>query len=185
MEPLPILPEPPPGLRFHPGHTWVDPGEETATAGIDGFAARLLPRATAVELPAEGRRLRQGEIVLCIRAGDRTARFLAPVGGRVVAVNRRLEREPELVLVDPYGAGWIVKLRPQRLAADLRNLLGGTLALRWLEAAAEDLRVRAAGLAGSVLQRAGGGAAGFLACLPATLWEEVVAETLHSAPEAA
>ena len=173
--------ETPAGLLFHLGHTWAHPLHGEAVVGIDSFAARLLPCATAVKLLCGGRLLHQGDFCFEVQAGDRRARFLVPLGGKLLAWNERLLEEPDLIRQDPYGAGWVLRLRPRRLEADQRNLLAGKLALRWLEAAFEDLRVQASGLAGSVIQRAEDGAAGFLACLPSDNWEELAAELLHSA----
>lgn len=173
--------EAPPGLLFHLGHTWVLPGNEEAVVGIDSFAARLLPCATAVKLVCGGRLLHQGDFGFEVLAGDRRARFLVPLGGKLLCFNERLQGRPDLLREDPYGAGWVLRLRPRRLEADQRNLLGGKLAQRWLEAASEDLRVRASSLAGSVIQRAEDGAVGFLACLPPGNWEKLAAELLHSA----
>ncbi len=173
------LAEPPAGLAFHPGHTWVGGGPEGAVAGVDGFGARLLPRATALKLPPVGRLLDQGDPAFEVLSGDRRAVFLAPVAGRVVGRNAELAARPGLLLEDPYGAGWVLRLRPRHWARDRRNLLLGQVAFRWLEASVEDLRVRIAGLSGSVIQPAEG--VGFLACLPAANWEALAAELLHSA----
>ncbi len=178
---LPRMADPPDGLVFHLGHTWAQRGRQEAAVGIDGFAARLLPPATAVELPRPGRLLHQGDPAFRVTAGDRSARFLCPVTGRVAAVNESLLAEPDQLRQEPYGRGWVLRIRAEHLVADQVNLLSGQLAERWLEASLEDLRMRVAGLAGSVIQPSGEGGASFLACLPPRNWEELASELLHSA----
>ncbi len=182
MTTAPPLPEAPPGLWFHVGHTWAACVDHEVVVGVDGFAVRLLPCATAVKLPRPGRLLIQGAPRIEVAAGDRKTRIVVPVGGRVLERNEAVRRRPELLREDPYGAGWILRIRPGAWREDRRNLLSGQIAARWLEASAEDLRIRIAGLAGSVIQPARGAASGFLASLPAEPWQELAGELLHSAP---
>jgi len=65
--------------------------------------------------------------------------MLSPVDGEVVAVNQEVLRSPGILSRDPYGAGWLLKVKSDRLAADTRNLLSGKLARDWMETSLENL----------------------------------------------
>ncbi len=136
--------EVPDGLRFHPGHTWVRAENGQATVGLDDFAQKLVGRLTAVELPQVGASLLQGDPVLRLRAqGMEPVELLAPLDGEVLAVNPRLAEEPTRANDDPYGEGWLFKLRPWRMASNARQLLAGPLARKWMEGVSEALARRA------------------------------------------
>jgi glycine cleavage system H protein len=107
------------GVAYHlaayhaPNHTWLLPrGSGDLAIGIDDLARRLLPSATAIELPRPGTEIRRGDPVAVIRAGKRAIQIGAPVDGTVVAVNARVRRNPALVKDEAYGAGWLYTLAP-------------------------------------------------------------------------
>ncbi len=94
-----------------PNHTWLSPRRDgTLTVGVDEIAQRILPSATAVELPRRGMRVHRGDPIVVIRAGRRAVRIGSPVDGTVAAVNRRLRREPQLLKDEPYGRGWLYRI---------------------------------------------------------------------------
>ena len=147
------MPEP---LHYHRGHVWARVlGPDTAVVGIDDFARRLLGRAEGVELPSVGSLLRQGATGARVDVAERYAEVVSPVDGEVLAVNAELAREPSLVSDDPYGRGWLYRIRSTNLAANLRNLLNGSLAKRWMEDSREQLDRRLMALSGSVLADGG------------------------------
>jgi len=185
--PAPSAPEPvwvagyqlPESLHYHRGHTWarvVDP--DTVEVGLDDFARRLIGSAADVRLPSAGTWLRQGEAAFGVDSQGRGASLVAPVEGEVVEVNRDLLREPGLATDDPYGRGWVLKLRPASLALALRNLMSGSLARRWMEDAREGLDLRLMALSGSVLQDGGEPVADFARHLTAEEWKRLVGEFL-------
>jgi glycine cleavage system H lipoate-binding protein len=103
-----------PETHFAPGHTWVAPRRRgTVMVGVDEVAERILPSATALELPARGMEVHKGDPIAVIRAGRRAIRVGAPVDGTVVAVNQRARRNPGLVKEDPYGRGWLFAIAPR------------------------------------------------------------------------
>ena len=108
----------------------------------------------------------------------RAAELVSPVDGEVVDVNPDLGGQPELATDDPYGRGWLLKVRAPKLAANLRNLLSGRLARRWMEDSREELELRLMALSGSVLQDGGEPAADFADHLPTADWERLVDEFL-------
>ena len=98
-------------LRYTDDHEWLrDEGDE-ATVGITAYAADQLGDIVFVELPAVGRVLKARESFGVIESVKAVSDLYSPVGGEVTAVNGELAGRPELVNVEPYGAGWMVKLR--------------------------------------------------------------------------
>ena len=102
-----------PGVYYSPGHAWLQwQGTNRLRVGLDDLAQHLLSRISEVTLPAVGQVLRAGEAAAVVRAGRRRALVPAPVSGKVVAVNRRLLRNPSLLHNDPYAHGWLYAVAP-------------------------------------------------------------------------
>jgi glycine cleavage system H protein len=163
----------PEALHYHRGHTW-----DTAVVGIDDFARRLIGPAKALASPAIGDWVQQGEKAFAVKVDGREANFVSPIEGEVLAVNPDLGREPALATNDPYGRGWVMKVRARNLGLSLRNLLSGSLARRWTEDAREGLELRLMALSGSVLQDGGEPVADFARHLPTGEWKRLVGEFL-------
>ena len=108
-------------LRYSDDHEWVRDEGETATMGITAYAAEQLGDIVFVDLPAVGRTIAPRETLGVIESVKAVSDIYAPVGGAVVAINGELASRPELVNADPYGEGWMVKLRLGR-RADLDEL---------------------------------------------------------------
>lgn len=169
----------PDGLHYHRGHTWARVDHDGAVlVGLDDFARRLVGPAGGLRLPEVGAWLHQGEPAFDVRADGRTAALVAPIEGEVVAVNPDLPARPALSTDDPYGRGWLVKVRPEGLAAGLRNLFSGSLARRFVEDAREALDLRLMAATGSVLHDGGEPAAGFARHLPEGEWRRLVRDFL-------
>lgn len=171
----------PAGLYYHPGHSWVRPGDsDLVTVGIDDFAQRLIGIPSAVELPSVGDELAQGEPGPGFRLGSKVVRLLSPVDGEVVARNDEVLSAPELVNRDPYREGWLLKIRPKRMSFNLRNLLEGSLATAWMTAAEEELRARMSPGLGVVLQDGGVPITGIARSMFGDEWDRVAEELLLS-----
>lgn len=100
--------------RVAPNHTWLERRRGGALrVGVDEIAQRILPSATAVELPARGMVVHRGDPIAVIRAGRRAVRIGSPIDGTIAAVNRRVRRNPALVKDSPYGDGWLFTIRPE------------------------------------------------------------------------
>ena len=120
-------------LRYTDDHEWLRYEGDEATAGITAYAADQLGDIVFVELPAVGRVLKARESFGVIESVKAVSDLYSPVGGEVTAVNGELAGRPELVNVEPYGAGWMVKLRIGRReeldelrdAESYRSLLAG------------------------------------------------------------
>ncbi|HWI30995.1 MAG TPA: glycine cleavage system protein GcvH [Microbacterium sp.] len=104
-------------LKYTAEHEWISLdgpiGEEgtVATVGITDFAADKLGDIVFVELPAAGSGVSAGQVVGEIESTKSVGELYAPLTGEVVAANDAVVDDPSLVNADPYGAGWLVKIR--------------------------------------------------------------------------
>jgi glycine cleavage system H protein len=101
----------PEDLQYTKSHEWVRTEGDTATIGITDHAQDELGDVVFVELPGEGDTFGAGESFGTVESVKAVSDLYAPVGGEVVEVNSALEDAPEKINEDPYGEGWIVKLR--------------------------------------------------------------------------
>ena len=121
----------PDGYSFHQGHSWMktEPAgsgrEELARVGLDDFAQKLVGPVDSVEMPRVGACLAQGDKGWSLVVGSVKIPMLSPVDGEVVEVNPEVLRSPAILGQDPYGKGWLFRVRSPRMAADTRNLLSG------------------------------------------------------------
>ena len=101
----------PDDLKYTKSHEWVRTEGDTATIGITEHAQEELGDVVFVELPDEGATIEAGESFGTVESVKAVSDLYTPVGGEVVEVNSSLEDAPEKINDDPYGEGWIVKLR--------------------------------------------------------------------------
>jgi len=113
----------PDGIRYAKSHEWAKSMGETIRVGIDDYAQDRLGDIVFVELPQSGKTLHKGEQFGTVESVKAVAELLLPVGGRVAAVNSRLESEPVLVNQAPYGDGWMVEIVPED-PSELDDLMG-------------------------------------------------------------
>jgi glycine cleavage system H protein len=104
-------------LRYSKDHEWVRVESGEAVVGITAYAADELGDIVFVEMPEIGRTLQKDEAFGVIESVKTASDLYAPVAGEVVAVNEALGGEPELVNSEPYGGGWMVRLRLADAAA--------------------------------------------------------------------
>ena len=100
----------PDDLRYTKDHEWVRLQGKRATVGITDFAQSELTDVVYVELPKVGRAVKAGEVLGTVESVKAVSEIFAPLGGKVVEMNRALEDAPEVVNKDPYGQGWMVAL---------------------------------------------------------------------------
>lgn len=98
-------------LQYTKSHEWVRIEDGVATVGITDHAQEELGDVVFVELPEEGVSLSAGDTFGTIESVKAVSDLYAPVGGEVVEVNGALNDTPESVNEDPYGEGWIVRIR--------------------------------------------------------------------------
>ncbi len=101
----------PKDLRYHEEHTWARLDAEVATVGVTDHAQRELGDIVYLELPGVGRQLAFGEVFGSVESSKSVSELYSPVAGEVVAVNGELEDSPERINDDPYGAGWMIRVR--------------------------------------------------------------------------
>jgi glycine cleavage system H protein len=98
-------------LRYNPSHEWVRLDGDIATVGITDHAQQELTDVVFVEPPVVGRVVDAGDPTAVVESVKAASDIYAPVGGEVVEINPDVEADPSLVNTDPYGSGWIFKLR--------------------------------------------------------------------------
>ena len=169
------------GLFYHQGHTWAVPeDDQVARVGLDDFAQKLVGVAQRVNVPGVGSRVEQGEKGVQLIVDTKSIDVLSPVGGEVLAVNDEVLRSPGLINDDPYGKGWLFKVRVPRMTANLRNLLTGRPARMWMDGTVTSLKRRMEGELGPVLQDGGLPVTGIAKDLSPDQWEEIAADFLHT-----
>lgn len=99
------------GLRYTKDHEWLRAEGDEGVIGISAYAADELGDIVFVELPAVGKKLEKSATFGVIESVKTASDLYAPVAGEVVAVNEALTASPELVNSDPYGDGWMIRLR--------------------------------------------------------------------------
>lgn len=110
-------------LRYSPSHEWIqDNGDGTVTVGITDHAQEALGDLVFVELPEVGRTLAAEETCAVVESVKAASDIYSPLAGQVIEVNTALTDGPETINTDPYGEGWIFKLRLAN-AGDLNALL--------------------------------------------------------------
>jgi glycine cleavage system H protein len=166
-------------LSYHPGHMWVHwVSPDQAYVGLDDFGRRLIGERAKFSLPWVGTHVGQGEESVRVAKNGERIELLSPVAGEVVAVNPRLKKDPGLAFRDPYGRGWLMKIRSPRLYQDLSNLLSGSLARHWMLDTEERFRHRLMLASGSVIQDGGAPMEDIAAGLDSDVWRDLAKEFL-------
>jgi len=101
----------PSNLKYSKDHEWVRVEGDTAYIGITDFAQSELGEIVIVDITTEGETLAQEAVFGSIEAVKTVSDLFMPVGGEVSEVNPKLEDNPELVNSDPYGEGWMIKVK--------------------------------------------------------------------------
>jgi glycine cleavage system H protein len=101
----------PANLRYTKDHEWVKVDGDVATIGVTDFAANQLGDVVFVDLPSSGKAVEQFATFGVVESVKAVSDLYAPVSGEVIEVNADLAGTPELVNSDPFGAGWMIKVR--------------------------------------------------------------------------
>jgi len=108
----------PDSLKYTKDHEWIKVDGDEALIGITEFAQKELGDIVFIEVETEGETLEIGEAFGTIEAVKTVSDMFMPINGEVLEFNAELESNPEIVNKDPYGEGWIIKVK----IADLSNL---------------------------------------------------------------
>ena len=101
----------PDDLRYHPEHDWARIDGDEATLGITWFAQDSLGELVHYEPPEEGQQIARDSPYGEVESVKAVSDVISPLSGEVVAVNQKVVDEPETVNADPYGEGWLVRIR--------------------------------------------------------------------------
>ena len=160
-------------LFYHPGHAWARVDGDVVTVGLDDFAQKLVGPLAAVQLPAIGSVVAQGAKGWTLVGSDaKTVDMLSPVDGTVIATNDGVAAAADGSDRDPYVDGWLLKIRNSGLAENLKQLMTGSLARRWMEDACEALD-RINPELGPVLADGGAPIAGMARAVEPDNWDEL------------
>ena len=106
----------PSNLKYSKDHEWIRPEGEIAYVGITDFAQSQLGDIVFVDVPTVGETLSAGDVFGTIEAVKTVSDAFIPVGGEVLEFNEALNVDPASVNKDPYGAGWMIKIRRENRA---------------------------------------------------------------------
>jgi glycine cleavage system H protein len=109
-------------LKYAKSHEWIELGGEEAKVGISDHAQAELTDVVYVELPEVGSQVAAGDAMAVVESVKAASDIYAPVSGEIIAVNEEVQNDPALVNTDPYGAGWLFKIRAED-SSQLADLL--------------------------------------------------------------
>ncbi|MEJ5033176.1 glycine cleavage system protein GcvH [Acinetobacter sp. MYb177] len=112
-------------LKYASTHEWVRIEGDIVVTGISDHAQDALGDLVYVETPEVGQQITAGEQAGVVESVKTASDIHAPVSGTVVEINANLEDDPDFVNDDPYGKGWIYKIKPDNIA-DVEQLLSST-----------------------------------------------------------
>ena len=98
-------------LKYTNDHEWVKIENEFAIVGITNFAQQELGDIVYVEIESLNQKINKGEIFGTVEAVKTVSDLFMPISGKVIEINEKLDSEPELVNNDPYGDGWMIKIK--------------------------------------------------------------------------
>lgn len=101
----------PQGLKYSKEHEWVATEDSVATIGVTDYAQDQLGEIVYIELPSVGDKVSKDDPFGVIESVKAVSDIFAPVSGTVTEVNQELAESPEMINEDPYGDGWLIKIR--------------------------------------------------------------------------
>jgi glycine cleavage system H protein len=164
-------------VYYHQGHSWAIPESgNVVRVGIDDFAQKLVGKIDAIKCPQVGSEVKQGEKAWTLLVDSKAIDMLSPVDGKIVDINETLLSSPESISKDPYGQSWLMKVHTPELLANLKNLLYGGTARKWMEEVSENFLSRANYNLGPVSQDGGALADGIARNVDRERWDEIARE---------
>ena len=121
----------PEGLFFHPGHSWAAITQSgSVRVGMDDFTNKLVGEIDSIEVKNLGGEVKQGDPLIVLRQGDRTAEIVAPVDGKVEMFNETVANNPGILKDNPYQS-WVCAVKPTNLIENLKKLNVAETAKSW------------------------------------------------------
>lgn len=166
---------------FHQGHTWarIESGGEIRV-GLDDFAAKLLGRADAMDLPLIGTTLDQSCPGCGLKRQSNEAEVLSPVGGIVTAVNGNLRKNPGMSGESPYEDGWLFMLHTQNVKKSITTLMDSAESMKWIAGEISYLESMIEEVAGPLAADGGFLTNDIFGALPALGWKNLTKRFLRS-----
>ena len=121
-------------LYYTKDHTWArieDNG--SVTVGLDAYGTKAAGNIEFIDLPMEDDDFEAGEAMGSLESAKWVGGLLMPVSGTIIEVNENIEDDLDILKEDPYGEGWLVKLKPSNLKDDLKGLIHGVDIGPWLK----------------------------------------------------
>ena len=172
--------KPPPkwqGIFVHPGHAWVEVLEPSlVSVGADDFTRSVFGSVERLTLPKPGTMVQQGGNAWKMNKKNRELFQTSPISGRIVEINKELEKDPRLLSEKDTKKNWIFKVEPVRLKTELKNLLHGKILSRWNQAVKDQLVATLTPAEFPVLQEGGEIKPDLGDELTAEQWEKVTRE---------
>lgn len=122
----------PENLKYTKDHEWIRIDGENAFIGITDYAQGELGDVVFVEVETEGEELEKGDVFGTIEAVKTVSDLFMPISGKVLEFNPKLEDEPEMINSDPYGEGWLIKVKLED--GDMDDMLDHTQYKSMIEA---------------------------------------------------
>ena len=121
----------PSDLKYTKSHEWVRKSDGSAVVGITDYAQHEISDVVFVELPHIGRETEEAKAVCVVESVKAAFDIFAPVSGTIKAINTTLEPDPGLVNDDPYGKGWVYKIKPTNWIDETQSLYLADEATNW------------------------------------------------------
>ncbi len=118
---------------------WVRVEGEIATIGLSELALESFGDIVYISTGEAGKTVERGQGIGSIEAAKMVDNLVAPISGQILAFNEEVQRNPGLINADPYGDGWLIKIRPSAWERDAADLVHGPALERWLEEQLERL----------------------------------------------
>jgi len=169
----------PEGFFFHQGHAWMQADNadiSTVTIGMDDFAQKMVGAIDFVNAGGIGEKIKQGERGWTLRVRHKPIDMLSPVSGEIVGVNGAVMSNPSLINNDPYGKGWLLKVKADNIGQESKNLLSGNIARKWMEDVTESLLESMGTELGEVYQDGGMPVSGMALNIDLANWDKLVRE---------
>ncbi len=106
-------------------HVWAKPDGDLVLVGLTDVAQNMAKTVISVSLKGEGKPIKRGKSVATVESGKWVGPVPSPVEGEIVSINAELATNPGLINADPYGSGWIAKVKPVDWEADKAFLVTG------------------------------------------------------------
>lgn len=124
----------PEDLYYTKDHTWarID-SDSTVVIGMDDFGVKGAGNIEFIDLPLEDDEFESGDAFGSLESAKWVGGLLMPVGGMVTEVNEDVEDDLDILVDDPYGEGWLIKVKPDNLDEDIKDLIHGEDVSTWIK----------------------------------------------------